>query len=425
MKRMAVIRLLSMLTILVYSTALAQTGQIITQGERSWAKVAVQQKKTIGAISTPNSIAVLYFNNKSGQDKLNPLQKGMAVMLISDLAKLEQLQVVSRVKMQALLDEMGLAVYGIADKENISTVAKLLGAYFVVSGDIMKGANQGIKMDSSVLDVPFESLSHQPAATGKLEQLSKLEKEILFNIIDQLQITLSPAKKIELQIPLSTSTTALQALFLGIDHSDKGQSTQAKRMYEQALVEDPDLKMAMTGLQELKGLGENSVKDVAVSADEPLSPPPVGTEDSSMTTYVGIGLAVAAVGGLALAMSGSSSGGDDAPGPVDPPLVDTTPPTASPSPDIDTSVKCSEGSVTFTFSKSMDLSAGEITISPEGFAGGAWSDTQHYVVSWEHAVSTYCSDFDSDLVVVFSGVQDSSGNALSGRSRFAYNVSAD
>ncbi len=426
MKRMALIRLLSMLTILFYSTALAQTGQLITQGERSWAKGAVQQKKTMGAISTPNSIAVLYFNNKSGQDKLNPLQKGMAVMLISDLAKLEQLQVVSRVRMQALLDEMGLAISGISDKENISTVAKLLGAYFVASGDIMKGVNQAIKIDSSVLDVPFESLSHQPAVAGKFEQLSKLEKEILFNIVDQLQITLSPGKKIELQIPLSTSTTALLALFLGIDHSDKGQYTQAKRMYEQALVEDPDLKMAKTGLQELKGLEGDSVEEVAVFADEPLSPPPVGAEDSSLTTtYVGIGLAVAAAGGLALAMSSSGSGGDDTPAPVDPPPVDTTPPTASPSPGVGTTVKCSEGSVTFTFSKSMDLAAGEITISPEGFAGGAWSDIQHYVVSWEHAVNAYCSGFDSDLVVVFSGVRDSSGNALSGRSRFAYNVSAN
>jgi len=423
MKRMACIRFLSMLTILFYSTALAQTSQIITQSEMSWAKNAVQQEKTMGAISTPNSVAVLSFNNKSGEDKLNPLQKGMAVMLISDLAKLEQLQVVSRVRMQALLDEMGLGSPGTTDPESIPRVAKLLGAYFIVSGDIMMGSRQNIQINSSVLDVPFEALSHQPAVSEKLDQLSRLEKKVLFNLVEQLQVTLSPAKKVELQAPLSTSTTALLALFLGIDHSDKGQYSQAMRMYKQALIEDPDLKMAKTGIQELEALGENSAEEVVLSGDEPLSPPPVDAEDSSMTTYLGIGLAVVAVGGLALAMSGSGGSDSDTPAPVDPPPVDTTPPTVIPSPDVATTVKCSEGLVTFTFSKSMSVATGEITISPQGFAGGSWSDAQHYVVSWDHAGNNYCTGFNSDLVVVFSGVEDSSGNALSGRSRFAYNVS--
>ena len=259
MKGSSFFRLLSMLTILFYSTALAQAGQVITQGERSWAKEAVQQKKTMGAISTPDSIAVLYFTNKSGQDKLNALQKGMAVMLINDLAKLEQLQVVSRVRMQALLDEMGLGGFGVVDEKTAPIVGKLLGAYFVASGDILKGSDQDIAIDSSVLDVPFETLSWQHGVTGTFDQLHNLEKKVLLNIIEQLQITLTPAKRSELLKPLSTNTTALLALFLGIDHSDKGQYAQATRMYEQALVEDPNLKMARSALLELKTLGLSGV----------------------------------------------------------------------------------------------------------------------------------------------------------------------
>lgn len=421
MIRMTFSRLLSMLTILFYSTALAQTGQVITQDEKSWAKMAVQQTEAMPAVGTPNSIAVLYFNNKSGQDKLNPLQKGMAVMLINDLEKLEQLQVVSRVRMQALLDEMGVGTSGgIVDMASVSTVAKLLGAYFVTSGDIQKGINGEVVIDSSVLDVPFETLTRQPIVTGTLAQLFKLEKKILFNIIDQLQITLSPVKKIELQTPLSTSTTALLALFLGIDHSDKGQYAKAMKMYEQALNEDPNLTMARTGLQELKDLMGNSVGEGAVSDDEPLSPPAVEVEDSSMTTYIGIGLAVAAVGGLALAMSSSGSGSDNTAPPVDPSPVDTTSPTVVSTPVSESEVQCAEGSIEFSFSEAMNTAAGQVSIYPNNFAGGSWSNGQKYIVSWTHTSTPSCTV--SSLVVAFADFQDTAGNVLTGVISFGYTV---
>jgi len=424
MKGSSFFRFLSMLTVLFYSTALAQAGQLITQGERSWAKEAVQQKKTMGAISTPDSVAVLYFNNKSGWDKLNALQKGMAVMLTTDLAKLEQLQVVSRVRMQALLDEMDLGSSGVVDEKTAPIVGKLLGAYFVASGDILKGSGQEIAIDSSVLDVPFETLSWQHGVTGTVDQLYNLEKKVLLNIVEQLQITLSPTERGELLKPLSTSTTALLALFLGIDHSDKEQYAQATRMYEQALIEDPSLKMARRALLELEASGLNGVEEAVVTGDEPLSSPAAESEESSMTTYMGIGLAVVAVGGLALALSSSSSGGgDDSPAPVEPPPGDTTSPTVSAAPDVHVTVACTEGSIAFTFSETMDQDSGQIDMTPEGFAGGNWADGQHYIVSWDHFENDYCSGFDSDLRISFGGLQDSAGNALSGRVSFTYTVS--
>ncbi|MCI5121618.1 MAG: hypothetical protein D3908_10595, partial [Candidatus Electrothrix sp. AUS4] len=60
------IRLTSTSLIWLYSAALAQAGQVVTQTERDWASKALQQEKTLstqGVTGTPNSIAVLYFNN--------------------------------------------------------------------------------------------------------------------------------------------------------------------------------------------------------------------------------------------------------------------------------------------------------------------------------------------------------------------------
>ncbi len=417
MKHSAFFRFLSMLTVLFYSTALAQTAQVITQGEKSWAKEALQQEKTMGAISTPNSIAVLYFNNKSGQDNLNPLQKGMAVMLITDLAKVEQLQVVERIRMQALLDEMDLGASGVVDAQTAPTVGKLLGAYFVASGDILAGSGQDLGITSSVLDVPFETLTQQPSVTGALDQLFTLEKELLFNIVDQLQITLSPAKIAELKVPLSASSTALMALFLGIDHSDKGQYAQAAKMYEQALVEDPNLKMAKSALQELKGMGLTSAEEI-VAVDEPLTAPTVEAGGSGMGTVLLVGLGLAAVGGAALALSGGSSS-DDNDSPVDTPPADTTGPTVSSVPVANSEVPCASGKITYTFSEAMDTAAGEVVISPDDFAGGGWNNNQQYVIEWNTS-RTSCA---SSLNVSFGGLKDTAGNALGGATSFGYSVS--
>ena len=139
------IRLTSIPLIWLYSAALAQAGQVVTQTERDWASKALQQEKTLstqGVTGTPNSIAVLYFNNKSGENKLTPLQKGLAVMLITDLAKVEQLRVVERVRMQALLDELELGSSGLVDAETAPRVGKLLGVAKVTGGDILGDAKQ-------------------------------------------------------------------------------------------------------------------------------------------------------------------------------------------------------------------------------------------------------------------------------------------
>jgi len=418
MKHSVFFRFLSMLTILLYSTALAQTGQVITQGEKSWAKEALQQEKAMGAINNPSSIAVLYFNNKSGQDKLNPLQKGMAVMLITDLAKVEQLQVVERVRMQALLDEMDLGASGMVDAQTAPAVGKLLGAYFVASGDILAGTSQELEVASSLLDVPFETVTQQPTVTGALDQLFKLEKQLLFNIVDQLHITLSPAKKVELQKPLSASTTALLALFLGIDHSDKGQYSQAAKMYEQALVEDPNLQMAKSALQELKGMGLISAEEI-VAVDEPLAAPAVEAGGSSIGTILLVGLGLVAAGGAALALSGSGSS-DDTPAPDTSAPVDSTGPTVSSAPVAGSEVRCTSGSIVFTFSEAMDTGAGRAALSPRDFFSGAgkWNNTQQFEVAWAH--SSTCPT--SSISVSFLGVKDSAGNALTGQTSFDYLV---
>ncbi len=420
MKHTAIFRFLSMLTVLFYSVSLAQAGQVITQAERSWAKDAIKQEANLGAVPSPNSIAVIYFNNKSNLKKLNALQKGMAVMLITDLSKIEEFQVVERVWLQALLDEMDLGASGIMDAKTVPTVGNLLGAYNVVSGDIFAGSTQNIAIDSSILDIPLKNITRQPSVTGALDELFKLEKTVLFNIVDQLKVPISPAKRAELEKPLSASAAALLALFTGINYSDKGQYADAASMYKQALVEDPNLELAQNALQELNAMGLVSVED-AVPVKEAAEEPVAVVEEGGSSTGIIIGLGVALAAGVGAAIAlGSSGGGSDSDTASS---GDQTALTLVANPESGGSVSCTEGSIAFSFSNPMNQSVGQVSISPNGFASGAWSSTQLYSVSWSHS-SSYCASAPSSVSITLSGFQDTGGNALSGASQFSYTVTS-
>ncbi len=237
-------------------SARASGGQVITKELRQWAREAVKEEKALQALQGRNTAAVLYFTNKTGRPELDPVQKGMALMLITDLSTIEGIQVVERARIQALADETGLAVSGLVDLETAPRVGRLLGARWLVGGDILEKEKGGpLGIESNLIDVPAAEMLGGAAAGGSLDELFRMEKDILFRIVELLKIELTPGRRAALKKPCSTSSTALLAFFRGIDASDRGDYEEAARLYENALKDDLDICMAGDALRELKTLG--------------------------------------------------------------------------------------------------------------------------------------------------------------------------
>src|SRR5438552_18577221 len=53
-------------------------------------------------------IAISYFDNNSKDKEWDPIQKGLADMLITDLSQLKSVEIVEREKLNAILDELKL-----------------------------------------------------------------------------------------------------------------------------------------------------------------------------------------------------------------------------------------------------------------------------------------------------------------------------
>lgn len=231
----------------------AMAGQVVTDTTRQWAKEAVAQEQSI--TPAPNTVAVLYFRNRSENPQLDPLQKGFAFLLMTDLASVENIRLVERVKLQALVEELDLGASGLVEKESAPRVGKLLGASYLVGGDLQSGQASTLGVQSDLLQVKDQSSLGKPSAEGQLDQVFDLEKQVLFGLIDLLKVKLTPQQKERLKQPLTTNYRAFFSLCQGLDASDRGNYNGAAAHYQQSLAMDPKFQPAKNALGELQGLG--------------------------------------------------------------------------------------------------------------------------------------------------------------------------
>ncbi len=252
MKEKKVFGVLSFVIIWIVLTSLSWAGQVVTKEARLWAKKALEEEKFLRLVSGQNTVAVLYFQNKTGQPELDPLQKGIPLLLITDLSNVKGLQVIERIKLQALVEEIGLGTSGLVEYDTVPRAGRLLGARWLIGGDILGGS---IGIQSNLLDVSGQKVIGQPMVKGNLPELFRLEKDLLFEIIKFLKIDVTPEEERELKKPCSIHLNALLALFKAIHESDRGNYEKAAEHYERALGEDPKICVARSALEELQTLG--------------------------------------------------------------------------------------------------------------------------------------------------------------------------
>lgn len=239
----------------IIPSASSFAGQVITEDARLWAKKVLKEENAIKSVEGKNTLSVLNFQNKTGQMELNPLQKGLTIMLITDLSGVKGIQLLERGRLQALIEEMGLAGSGLVEPDTAPRVGKLSGAQWLVGGDITAGGPSQLRIESHLLKVPTQSILGNPLAQGPLTDLFSMEKEILFEIIRLLKIKVTTEEKEKLEKPISTSINALLAFFKGVDESDRGNYKNASALYEKALKEDPNIGVAKDAIKELRDLG--------------------------------------------------------------------------------------------------------------------------------------------------------------------------
>lgn len=261
------------------------------------------------------TVAVTPFQNL-GTAKLDPLGKGMAAMLISDLSQVPDLQVIERVKLQVLMDEMKLGASGIVDPRNASKMGHMLKASHVTAGSLAEAGQEKMQIASVLMDTQARRKVAAPEASGAIDQFFALEKQIATGIVKNLGRDPERMPKAFNKVH-TRSMPAMIAYSEGLDAMDRERYDEARAKFQQALDEDPDFDLAekallatpltmmvgMTVAQIVSGASSGGLPSAAAGSAV------AGGAGISTTTAIVAG-AAAAGGAAALAGGGGGGGGD-------------------------------------------------------------------------------------------------------------------
>ncbi len=208
------------------------------------AKEALAQEAALRTVEkSPNTIAVCYYKDLSPDKRLRSFQKGLAAMVITDLSKIKSLQVVERVRMQALMQEMKLGQTGIVDPKSAPRVGKLLGAGTLIVG----GMSEGIQMATSLASANEGRVKGTTTATVPPEAFFDMPKYIVLDTAKMMNIRLTPEESAAIGTPHTTNYKAFVYYGEALDALDEGNWKKAKDLFTMALQEDPKFDMAREG----------------------------------------------------------------------------------------------------------------------------------------------------------------------------------
>jgi len=202
------------------------------------------------AASSKPSLAVLYFENNTGDPSLDWLRTALTDMLVTDLSQSPQIEVLGTDRLYQILEEMNRldqrvtsfnVVQEVAQKANVQTV--LLGS-FVKSGENIR-----------------ISIRLQDAGTGKILTSEKVEgvgDSNIFPLVDDLtrriktRFEIPQAAGADLDRDLKDVTTSSAEAYRyyaeGTDLRERGKQAEAVTLFEKAAQLDPGFAMALAKL---------------------------------------------------------------------------------------------------------------------------------------------------------------------------------
>lgn len=230
-------------------------------------------------------VAVLYFDNNSfGKDRADyeGLGKGIADLLINDMASNPAMRVVERDRLQSILQEQNLVATKSVDPQTAVRLGKLLGAQYMVTGGFMSDGRGTLLVTSRVINVetgaitnPMKLQSKGDDVLGLIAQLStKLNSELKLPALPRQtgdastgkatdagrvssgakqtgqQVAQAPAKPQKLDV--KTALLYSKAL----DEQDSGHTDKAAELYRAVLEKFPDFGPAKQNLAKVQKSGD-------------------------------------------------------------------------------------------------------------------------------------------------------------------------
>jgi TolB-like protein len=204
---------------------------------------------------TRPGIAVFPFDNGGsyGQEKDNfdALQKGIAGLMISDLAANPAARVVEREELQKLLDEQNLGTAGRVDPQTAAKLGKLVGARYVVTGVFIDFYGD-FRIDARLINVETGEIVKVESDRMQRDHLFDLIRTVAAKLMKDANLPALPRQASDQRLGRQVPTEALTYYSRALLYHDRGQKDKAVEMYQKALQVFPDFAEASDGLKREK-----------------------------------------------------------------------------------------------------------------------------------------------------------------------------
>jgi TolB-like protein len=192
-----------------------------------------------------NAVAVYEFAATDSTMPYRVLGKGIAAMLITDLKKVRRLTLVERLQLAALIDEIRRGQSAEFDDPARAKAGRMIGAESSVSGSLVRLDKDRVRLSYYVLNNRQKEPGRRTKETlGDLTEVMRLEKDVVFGVIDRMGIELTKAEVDSIGKAPTTSFPAFVAYCEGLELADQGKYAEARAKFEKAQDLDPAFQEA-------------------------------------------------------------------------------------------------------------------------------------------------------------------------------------
>lgn len=180
-----------------------------------------------------------------------PLGKAVSTMLITELSERPGMRVIERAQLKDILTEQQLALSGRVDENTAVEVGEMVGAQYVVKGQVTSIGEQ-MRMDVQAVDVETSEVLAVQKLSDRTSELLGMIMRIADLFTARLELDPPSRRPTVAQIPVQATIAFSRAL----DAEDSGDTQKAIELYEQTLEIYPDHREAKKALERL-GAGGN------------------------------------------------------------------------------------------------------------------------------------------------------------------------
>jgi TolB-like protein len=143
-------------------------------------------------------VAVLRFDNNTGDARYDHLGRALAAMMISDLSVVDEIRLVERERLEDLQKELELQQSAYVDPSTASTMGMMVGAEFVVTG-AFTAMDPEMRLDTRVDRVETSEVVKTANVRGKKDEFLDLQERLADELVDGLGVVLTADQKEKLR----------------------------------------------------------------------------------------------------------------------------------------------------------------------------------------------------------------------------------